>query len=206
MRCRLGWISLECALGVMLVSLPAIARAQSSGQAIEGGAPRDVSLRVTVRASVAASCAFTTGNVPSGTYSVGNVEGAFSIDVGFSLRCNSPSRVGIVSDNGGLQAPGVPIVPPGYARLAPYQITLRLAGEQSMVQASCQSPTVTSGAPGCIFRGPATAANGLRLPEASWDAPGSFIRISSQGYTGSGILVASNSYSDRLTVTISPAT
>ena len=206
MRCNPGRISLEFALGAILIGLPSIARAQSSGQALYAGSPGEVALTVTVRASVSPSCAFSVGNVPNGTYSVGNVEDAYSIDVAFSLRCNSPSRVGIVSDNGGLQASGVPIVPRGYARFAPYQIMLRLAGELGFVSASCPSQTVTAQASGCIFRGPATAMNGLRLPGPSWDAQGSIIRISSPGYSDPDILVASNSYSDRLTVTISPAT
>ena len=51
-----------------------------------------------------------------------------------------------------------------------------------------------------------TATTGLRLPGASDNAPGSFIRISSQGYSDPAILIASNAYADRLTVTISPAT
>jgi len=164
-----------------------------------------VALSVNVTASVSASCAFSAGAEPSGTYSLGNLEGAYSVDVAFSLRCNSPSRVGIVSDNGGMKA-SVPSVPNGYSRLAPYQITLSLAGNANTAQATCQSPTLTAGASGCVFRGPATATNGLRLPGASDNAPGSFIRISSQGYSDPAILIASNSYSDRLTVTISPAT
>ena len=107
----------------------------------------------------------------------------------------------------GCRPPACPTVPPGYSRLAPYQITLSLAGDQgSTAQATCQSPTLTAGAGGCIFRGPATATTGLRLPGPSQDAPGSFIRISSPGYSEPAILIASNSYADRLTVTISPAT
>jgi hypothetical protein len=187
--------------------MPTVAWAQTSGEAVNGGSPREVALSVNVTASVSASCAFSVAGAPGGSYSVGNVEGAYSIDVLFSLRCNSPSRVGVVSDNGGLLAGGVPSVPAGYARLAPYQITLRLAGDAgSTAQETCQSPTLTTSASGCTFRGPATATRGLRLPGPSKDAPGSFLRISSPGYSEPATLIASNSYADRLTVTISPAT
>jgi len=207
MRRGLCWISIEFVSGAFLAAMPSAAPAQTSGQAIYGGSPREVSLSVNVTASVSASCAFSTGAAPSGTYSVGNVEVAFSLDVAFSLRCNSPSRVGVVSDNGGMKAAGVPSVPVGYALLAPYEITLSLAGsEGDTAQATCQSPTLLAGAGGCVFRGPASATAGLRLPGPSQDAPGSFIRISSQGYAGPAILIASNAYGDRLTVTISPAT
>src|SRR6478609_776878 len=161
-------------LGVLCVALPSSAWAQTSGEAVYGGSPSDVTLSINVTSSVSASCAFSTDAAPNGTYSLGDIEGAYSIDIAFSLRCNSPSRVGIVSDNGGMQAAGVPAAPPGYARLAPYQITLSLAGDQgSRAQATCQSPTLTAGAGGCIFRGPATATAGLRLPGPSQNAPGS---------------------------------
>jgi hypothetical protein len=186
--------------------LPTVALAQTSGQAVYGGSPREVALSVNVTASVSASCAFSVGGAPGGTYSVGDVEGAYSVDVQFSLRCNSPSRVGVVSDNGGLLAAGVPTVPAGYARLAPYEITLRLAGDAgTAAQETCQSPTLTASASGCTFRGPATSTRGLRLPGPSQDALGSVLRISSPGYSEPAILIASNSYADRLTVTISPA-
>jgi hypothetical protein len=207
MRRSLCRIALELPLAMVLAALPCALAAQSSGQAVYAGSPSEVTLSVNVTASVSASCAFSTSGTPGGTYSVGNVEAAYSVDVSFSLRCNSPSRVGIVSDHGGLQAGNVPTVPAGYARLAPYQIMLRLAGDAgSSAQATCQSPTLVAGAGGCIFRGPATATTGLRLPGPSNDTAGSVIRISSPGYSEPAILVASNSYADRLTVTISPAT
>jgi hypothetical protein len=206
MRRGLCRISITSLLGALLAALPSTLRAQTSGSAVYGGSPREVALSVNVTASVSASCAFSAGAVPGGTYSVGNAAGAYSLDVAFSLRCNSPSRVGIVSDNGGLRAGDVPSVPTGYSRLAPYQITLSLAGNATTASATCQSATLTAGTGGCVFRGPATATTGLRLPGASDNAPGSFIRISSQGYTDPAILVASNAYADRLTVTISPAT
>ena len=161
-----SWIAF--ALGALCAASPSTARAQTSGEAVYAGSPSEVTLSINVTSSVSASCAFSADAAPNGTYALGNIEGAYSVDISFSLRCNSPSRVGIVSDNGGMQAAGVPAVPPGYSRLAPYQITLSLAGDQgSTAQATCQSSTLTTGAGGCIFRGPATATTGLRLPGAS---------------------------------------
>jgi hypothetical protein len=207
MRRALCRLSIGFTLAALVTALPSAVQAQTSGSAVIGGSPPEATLSVTVRASVGASCAFVVGNAPAGTYSVGDVEGAYSIDVPFSLRCNSPSRVGVVSDNGGLLAAGIPAVPTGYARLAPYQITLRLAGLLgSTAQETCQSPTLTASASGCTFRGPATSTRGLRLPAPSLGTAGSFLRISSPGYSEPGILIASDAYADRLTVTISPAT
>jgi hypothetical protein len=207
MRRALCRLSIGIALAALAAALPSAVQAQTSASAVYGGSPSEATLSLTVRASVGASCAFVVGNAPAGTYSVGDVEGAYSIEVPFSLRCNSPSRVGVVSDNGGLLAGGVPAVPTGYARLAPYEITLALAGVLgSTAQETCQSPTLTASASGCTFRGPASSTRGLRLPGPSLGRPGSFLRISSPGYSEPAILIASNSYADRLTVTISPAT
>jgi hypothetical protein len=193
------------ALGVLLGALPSAATAQTSGEAVYAGSPSSVALGVNVTASVSASCSFTTGAVPNGTYSVGNVMNSYSIEVTFRLRCNSPSRVGIVSNNGGMLAESVPSVPAGYARLAPYRVTLRLAGNAGASEvSSCESLTLISHG-SCEFRGPAGPTNGLRLPGPASDTVGSFIRISSDGYSAAPILIASNSYADRLTVTISPA-
>jgi hypothetical protein len=200
-------IPIELALGALLFAMPSVARAQSSDDGGFGGAKTAATLSVNVTASVSASCTFSAGGAPDGNYSVGNILAAYSLDVAFSLHCNSPSRVGIVSDHGGLQAADVPNAPAGYARHAPYQVTLRLAGDAgSSAQATCQSSALVAGTGGCVFRGPATATTGLRLPGPAGDVAGSFIRISSQGYADPATLVASNSYADRLTVTISPAT
>ncbi|HYJ52301.1 MAG TPA: hypothetical protein VEW04_03930 [Allosphingosinicella sp.] len=206
MRRGLCRISITSLLGALLIALPSTLRAQTSGSAVYGGSPREVSLSVNVTASVSASCSFMVGAMPKGDYSVGNLEGPYLIDIPFSLTCNSPSRVGIVSNNGGMKAHGVSSAPPGYAHQAPYRVTLHLAGDSgNSAHATCESPTLTSGASGCAFRGPATGTAGLRLPGPSQGVPGSYIRINQTGEPQPETLIAAD-YSDRLTVTISPAT
>jgi hypothetical protein len=199
--------STEFVIAAAAAGLPSIAGAQTSGQAVFPGSPSEVKLGVNVTASVSASCTFLAAAGPRGSYRMGDINDPFSINIPFTLRCNSPSRVGIVSDNGGLEAQDVPSVPPGYAKHAAYQVTLHLAGDSgSTAQATCRSTTLIAGAHGCVFRGPATATTGLRLPGPSQDVPGSFIRVDEPGYSKPEILIASDSYADRLTVTISPAT
>lgn len=203
----LPFAPLLCAISLALAS-PAPLRAQTQGQATEGGSPASATLTAIVRASVAATCGFSPGAAPSGNIAVGNIEKAYSAEILFSLRCNGPMRVAIVSDNGGLLAGNVPAVPSGYANLAPYQVTLALAGNPGVasVQASCSSKDLVAGASACPFRGPAAPGAGLLLAGPSTDAAGSFLRVSSPGFVGSLILAASSVYSDRLTVTFSPAT
>jgi len=205
MRHGLCRLSIALALGALLAALPSAVSAQTSGQAVYAGSPNEVTLSVNVTASVSASCSFMVGAMPKGSYSLGDLKGSYSLDIPFSLTCNSPSRVGIVSDNGGMLAQDVPNALPGYDNHAPYLVMLRLAGDAgSSAQATCESPTLAAGASGCVFRGPATSTAGLRLPGPSQGRPGSLIRISSPSDPREDILVASD-YTDRLTVTISPA-
>ena len=87
----------------LLAALPSAVSAQTSGRAIYAGSPDSVTLSVNVTASVSSSCTFSADAAPNGTYSLGDIGAAYSLDVPFSLQCNTPSRVGIVSDNGGMK-------------------------------------------------------------------------------------------------------
>jgi len=171
--------------------------------AINGGTPSNLSIAVQVRASVASRCVFTGGGEPNGTRNLGDLTQPFSTDFPFSLSCNGPARVGVVSDNGGLRTA---TTVQGFASLAAYDVQLTLIGDAgATATAACQSSTLTSGAAGCGFRGPAGTTAGLILPGGATDAPGSFLRVKTPATPTGAVLVGSNSYADRLTVTISPA-
>lgn len=189
-----------CAIAVVCAAgTPAIA----DTTAIYGGSPSYISLQIPVTASVSSACAFSTP--PSGTQNVGELANAYSYDFGFTLQCSSALRVAVVSANGGLVASGVSAAT-GYTNAAPYNVTLNIAGNSGVTaaNATCDAATLTSGAgTPCSFRGPATAAQGLRLAGASNNVSGSYLRVSSAGYSGSAVLLAANTYTDTLTVTLS---
>jgi hypothetical protein len=174
--------------------------------AISGGSPGSLSLALTVRASVATTCGFTPGAIPQGSVAAGDLTKTYSQDVLFSLRCNTPSRVGIVSDNGGLLASIAGTPAPGYAKVAPYKVELKLVGDGGVsVSGICTADKLVAAATGCAFRGASSSVTGLLLNVMATDASGSYLRIGNAGLGPAGILLASTTYADRLTVTVSPA-
>lgn len=184
----------------ILLSLLSARHAQAQDTAVFGGCPNDIDLPIDVTASVTAICGFAAGAAPGGSYDGADLVSGFSHDFLFSLDCNTLLRVAVVSDNGGLLAPvGAPT---GYSALAPYQVTLHLAGDSLSADGTCTAASLTAGAAApCAFVGPASAAQGLQLGCPA-HAPGSYLRVSAPAYAGSAILVASPAYADRLTVTL----
>jgi hypothetical protein len=186
---------------LLLLSLllgSAAARAQTT--AVVGGSPDHIDLAIPVTASVANRCGLTIG----GTFTSPDINAGFTHDFEIVLTCNAASRMAVVSANGGLLAP-VPTPPAGYARLAPYRATLNLVGNGGVTaNAGCDIATLAAAAAApCSFRGPASPTQGLRLSAPSIGAPGSYLRGSAIPYAGTGTLVASPSYTDTLTVTLS---
>jgi hypothetical protein len=174
--------------------------------AINGGSPSEIRVGISVRASVASACEFTTGAGPGGSRFLGDITQPFSTDFPFSIHCNTPARVAVVSENGGLLTADGP-TGAGYSRSANYEVLLRLFGDSSASNSgTCMAADLkaTAGS-ACQFRGPATATTGLLLPGPSTNAPGSSLTVRSTAATRQNLLAASTNYQDRLTVTLSPA-
>jgi hypothetical protein len=192
-------------VGLMISAAPIAVSAQTT--AVAGGNPSYIALSLPVMASVASECGFATGEAPNGSYTAQNLSAGFSFDFAFALKCNAPSRVAVVSANGGLLAPGGTL-PSGYTNLAPYQVTLNIVGDAgvSTANAVCDAQTLSAGAKlPCVFRGPATGSQGLELAGISGNAPGSYLRISAPSYIGAATLLTAAAYADTLIVTVSAA-
>lgn len=174
--------------------------------AYAGGSPSNIVLSIPVTASVGGRCGFAPGAAPNGSTDVGEVNNAFTADFPFTLQCTVPFRAAVISQNGGLLTSTSAVS--GYTNLAPYLVDLNLVGDSGVGSASATCDTgdlkTTSGAT-CGFKGPATTTQGLRLNGASYDVPGSYLRVHRAAYAGASILVASNTYADALTVTLSVA-
>ena len=185
--------------------LPHVAGAQTvyaAGQPGVVGGNRQLPVMVT--ASVGGHCGFATGSAPSGSYSQSNFDvTGLNHDFSFALDCTGPSRVAVVSTNGGLLTSGA--VPIGYTTVAPYTVTLNLVGSTATASGSCAVATLTAsaGAP-CAFRGPVSASQGLLLNSTSVNQPGTYLRVTAPAYAGSSALVG-GTYTDTLTVTVSAA-
>ncbi len=183
-------------------ALMSAAQAQTA-YAVGQGSPNNIQLSVPVTASVGGQCGFSTA--PNGSYHDNDLtDGIPNVDFPFTLQCTVASRVAIVSSNGGLKA-SVGAVPGGYTDLVPYNVLLNLVGDAvSPVSGTCAAATLsaTSGAP-CAFRGPASTSLGLYLSGSSVGQVGSYVRVSAPGYSSGDVFVASNTYADTLTVTVS---
>ena len=203
MTCRGSLTTIVLAIGIAL--LPQGAAAQTvyaDGQPGVVGGNRQLPVMVT--ASVGGHCGFATGSAPSGTYTQPDFDVVgLNHDFSFALDCTGPSRVAVVSANGGLLTGGS--VPAGYTTLAPYDVALNVVGSTATATGSCavSTLTATSGAP-CTFRGPVSQSQGLLLNSTSVNQPGTYLRVTAPAYAGSSALVG-GTYSDTLTVTVSAA-
>lgn len=175
--------------------------AATTAYAVGQGSPNNIPLAIPVTASVSTSCGFATA--PNDTYFAPNLDQGFSHDTAFVLQCTAPLRVAVVSSNGGLLTPGA--APSGYTALAPYTVSLNIVGDGGVTASgACAAATLTATAGAtCAFRGPSTAAQGLKLNAPSNNQAGSYVRISAPIYAGPSTLLASTGYADTLTVTLS---
>jgi hypothetical protein len=179
--------------------LPAAQATAQTAYAVGQGSPNQITLSIPVTASVGGRCGFAAA--PSGSHNEPDFDThGWTRDFAFVLDCNGPSRVAVVSTNGGLLTPGS--VPTGYATKAPYQVTVNLVPNSgSPATATCEAADLTA-AGACSFRGPASNTVGLRLGSTSSSASGSYIRVSAPAYSGVNTLV-NGTYSDTLTITLS---
>ena len=158
-------------------------------------------LTVFVTATVGGRCSFLTA--PSGSHDEPNFDDhSWTHDFTFTLDCTGPSRVAVVSTNGGLKTGGS--APVGYTTLAPYDVALNVVRNAGApVTASCAAATLSTGG-GCSFIGPVSTTQGLYVPTSSTNQVGSYLRVSAPAYAGASQLVSGN-YADTLTVTVSAA-
>lgn len=171
------------------------------------GSPPNIALPVAVTTTVPEQCGFAPNGAPNDTYDAGDIRNGWTHDTDFTLECNGPLNMAITSENGGLLASGSPAS--GYSNLEVYSVTLHIAGDNSTsASATCTTDELlqTLGSSTCGFFGTAATAVGLNLNSSSEDQSGSYIRISNVNYAGPPpTLIASNAYTDTLTVTLSPA-
>jgi len=197
-----------------MVAALAAAAPCAAQTAYYGGSPDRLNLTVEVRASIAARCGFAPANEPGANYFEPDFETqGFDRVAAFKLDCTSASRVGVVSSNGGLASGSA--AGPGYTALAPYDVQLTLSGNATSATATCGAKDLVPASNACAptylpasgsnFSGPASTTKGLRLAGPATIGSDSTIRVKANAYAGPPILTA-GTYSDTLTVTISPAT
>lgn len=181
------------------------ASSQTTVYAPGDGAPNSAALTIEVKASVGGRCGFAALGAPSGSFDQRNFDvTGFTHDFPFTLDCTGPSRVGVVSSNGGLKTGG--IAQAGYAVLAPYDVSLHLVSNTPMTaDATCAAATLVAGTGTCsAFLGPASTTQGLRIGAPSTNQTGSYLRVAAAAYNQAvGPTLVAGEYADTLTVTLS---
>jgi hypothetical protein len=165
-------------------------------------------LTVQVTASVGGTCGFAAGTEPNATINKPNIDTTgWSAQVPFTAQCTAPWRIAVSSQNGALQ--NAATVPTGYQNRAPYAVTVNVpfdtGSSSGTVTSTCPVAEIDQalGSSPCNFKGTASTTNGLPVPR-SFDLPGSYIGVAAPAYPGPDILVE-GTYTDVLTVTVSPA-
>lgn len=186
------------AMALCAVAAPAFA--QVTAYAPGEGAVNSVTVAIDVRASVRDRCGFAAGGAPAGTIDQANFDQTgFTRDFAIALNCTGASRIAVSSRNGGLATEGSA---PGYASVAPYQVELRMVGDNGTAATGACAAATLGASGGCAFAGTAGSSNGLRLGAPSTKANGSYLRVKADAYAGAAPLLAGR-YADTLTVTVS---
>lgn len=172
--------------------------------AYNGYSPDRIDLTIPVIATIGGRCGFADNYAPQGALDAGLIDTAdWSGEFDFMLECTGPSRIAVVSSNGGLKT-DTPAAP-GYLNLAPYNVGVHVARIGGAASGSCQSSSLATDATDvCALRGPASTDDGLIVASPSYRLSGSYLTIGAPKYLGPGVLMA-GTYRDTLTVTISPA-
>lgn len=205
----IGKRSAAGALAALALGWAMPAAAQTTAYFPEPGGPQSqtsIQFPIQVRASVGGSCVFAAAGAPNGTY---NIPGFIDVntwtnDFLMTLECTGPSRLAIVSTNGGLLT-STPASATGYANLAPYTVDVNVVRNDGATTGTCPAAALKTGSLAtCDLRGTAAPTVGLAIPSASFGRSGSYVRVSAPPFPGPAILV-NGSYTDTLVITVSPA-
>jgi len=167
------------------------------------GLPANAIINIDVKASVGGTCGFATNGAPNASFTGLPIEAGWTRQVPFTAECTAPWRIAVSSLNGALK--NASTVPVGYTNKAAYDVALNVASDGGTVTGTCPVAQIDQalGSSPCNFKGTASTTNGLQVLR-SFGLAGSFIQMTAPAYSGSDVLY-SGSYSDTLTVTVSPA-
>ena len=192
------FLAMAALAGAMAMPAYGQVTAYAAGQ----GAVNRIEVGIDVRASVRDRCGFAAEGLPSGSVNQADFDRT-GINKEFAIRlnCSGASRIAVSSLNGGMASAQAA---PGYASTAPYNVELKMVGDNGTVATGACQASALKATGTCTFSGTAARTNGLMLGAASTKANGSFLRVSAQPYTGQQPLLA-GSYSDTLIITVSIA-
>lgn len=172
--------------------------------------PRTDTIRIDVTAAIAPHCSVAATGARSN--SDARLDVATSVAYGFSLDCNTPFRIGMAAQHGGLRLAGAPAGAhdlDGFAILKDYTVALSFDTDQhGVVDAGrCDASTLATAAGACAFYA-AQSGEGF--------SPGRFTTAMHRagtiavGWTGEEMAgnarLAAGRYQDVLTIVVGPRT
>ena len=165
--------------------------------------PDKATIAIDVKASVGGTCGFATNGAPNASFTGLPIEAGWTRQVPFTVECTAPWRIAVSSQNGAMKS--ATSASTGYSNKAAYDVALNVSSDGGTVASTCPVAQIDQalGSSSCDFKGTASTTNGLKVLR-SFDLAGSFIKMTAPVYNGTDVLV-SGSYSDTLTVTVSPA-
>lgn len=195
-------LSILAASGLGVCSISANAKPHDAGMA-------STTLEIDITAEVVGHCGIEA--VGPRTNDNGRIDRASTVTFDFQLDCNTPFRIGLAAQNGGLRldgaAPGATDAQ-GFAILKPYDVALSFATDQAgqVSAGSCAAAALNSSGSACAFYG-AVPGDGF--------SPGEFVTavqkngalaVNWQGEDGDAVRLAAGDYRDVITVVVGPRT
>ena len=184
---RRGAVLMACAAWL----LGAGAAAASSPTTFVGD-PQTVTIDVTGK--VAERCGFSTP--PADQAALGDLTAPGSLNVPFTVDCNTPFRIRAMSSNGGLKTRAANAT--GFTNTLDYNLQLQVGTDAGALQATCEAGALAGGGGDCAFYGNC-AGQGLSSGEGvALKAPGAL----KFNWTAAPKRLVAGTYTDTVTIVV----
>ena len=166
-------------------------------------------LKIDITAQVVGRCGIEA--VGSRTNDGARIDQPSTVTFNFQLDCNTPFRIGLAAQNGGLRLDGAApraSEAQGFGILKPYDVALSFATDQAgqVNVGTCAAAGLNPAQPACLFYGTSPGAG---------FSPGEFVTaiqkagslaVTWKGEDGDAVRLAAGSYRDVITVVVGPRT
>lgn len=192
-------LGLTTAACLLLAAAPALATDNS------GSDP----LRIEITARIAERCGISPGE--GGTSAEGNLEASETLTLNFDIDCNTPFRIGVSSENGGLRLASANerddnVDAQGFSILKRYRVGLEVETDNGTLDGgTCRSDELTSREGDCEFYGDRPGRGLSSGRRTAIDRTGT-LTVSWNAGDGDNRRRAAGRYQDTLTVVVGPRT
>ncbi len=173
-----------------------------------GGGNND-QLRIEITARIAERCGISPGE--GGSNVSGNLENNETLTINFDIDCNTPFRIGVSSENGGLrlataQRGDTNTDAQGFSIMKRYQVGLQVQTDGGLLDGgTCRSDELTSREGRCNFYGDRPGRGLSSGRRTAIDRTGT-LTVSWNAQDGEGRRRVAGNYQDTLTIVVGPRT